>query len=124
LPGREEIDRGSVTVLQHYGYRIYTAGSGLDALRVWGKHAGEIDLVLTDMVMPNGLSGGELAERLQAENPRLKVIYSSGYSLELLAGKGGLHKTAHFLPKPYTPQKLAQVVRDCLTPGNPLPALG
>jgi signal transduction histidine kinase len=102
------------TVLQHYGYRVYTASSGLEALKVWAEHAFEIELLLTDMVMPGGLSGRDLAKKLQAENPELKVIYSSGYSLELLSCDSGLAEKFNFLPKPYTPEKLATVVRECL----------
>ncbi len=102
------------TVLQHYGYRVYTASSGVEALKVWSEHALEIELLLTDMVMPGGVSGRELAKKLQADKPGLKVIYSSGYSLELLNPESGLQEGFNFLPKPYTPEKLATVVRQCL----------
>ncbi len=102
------------TVLQRYGYRVYTASSGVEALKVWAEHAFEIELLVTDMVMPGGLSGLELAKRLRMENPSLKVIFSSGYSLELLNGDNGLEEKINFLAKPYTPEKLANVVRDCL----------
>jgi CheY-like chemotaxis protein len=100
-------------LLQDYGYRVFTACSGLDALNGWPNHASEIDLVLTDMVMPDGISGRELAKRLQADRSDLKVIFSSGYSREDILGKD-----ANFLPKPYTPARLANVVRDCLDGKN------
>jgi len=96
-------------LLRDYGYRVFTACSGLDALNGWPNHASEIDLVLTDMVMPDGISGRELAKRLQADNAELKVIFSSGYSREDILGND-----VNFLPKPYTPSKLANLVRDCL----------
>jgi two-component system cell cycle sensor histidine kinase/response regulator CckA len=114
------------TVLQHYGYRVYTASSGVAALKVWAEHELEIDLLLTDMVMPDGLSGRDLAKKLQADDPNLRVIYSSGYSLELLSSENVLQEGFNFLPKPYTPTKLAAVVRNCLERDfcvAPVPAL-
>jgi two-component system, NtrC family, sensor kinase len=101
-------------VLQRYGYRVITAISGVDALKVWPAHAAEIDLLLTDMVMPDGVSGRELAQRLQTAKPQLKVLYSSGYSTDLVGQKSILQDGHNFLPKPYNPEKLAQVVRNCL----------
>jgi len=105
--------------LQCYGYRVVTATSGVDALTVWQEHAAEIDLLLTDMVMPDGISGPELATRLLSSKPNLKVIYSSGYSKELAMREGLLDDTLHFLPKPYTPVKLASAVRHCLDGKSP-----
>ena len=102
------------TVLQHYGYRVYTARSGAEALKIWPQHGAEVNLLLTDLVMPDGLSGHELAEKLQALKPALKVIYSSGYSLDLLGRDGVLEEGFNFLPKPYTPEKLARIVRASL----------
>ncbi|MEK7781775.1 MAG: response regulator [Verrucomicrobiota bacterium] len=102
------------TVLQRYGYRVITAVSGADALKVWPQHATDIDLLLTDLVMPDGISGHDLARRLQAQKTGLKVIYSSGYSLELADRDAVLQSGDHFLPKPYTPEKLATLVRGCL----------
>jgi len=112
-------------VLQRYGYRVITAISGVDALRVWPNHADEVDLLLTDMVMPDGVSGRELASRLQTSKPQLKVLFSSGYSTELV-GKDSILEDGHnFLPKPYNPEKLARVVRACLdNKADSLTALG
>lgn len=112
-------------VLQRYGYRVITAISGVDALKVWPDYAAEIDLLLTDMVMPDGVSGRELATRLQTEKPELKVLFSSGYSTDLV-GQGSILEDGHnFLPKPYNPEKLAQVVRTCLdNKADSLTALG
>ena len=101
-------------VLQNYGYRVITASSGTDALRLWPAHASEIDLLLTDMVMPDGISGRELARQLQAAKPQLKVLFSSGYSTELVERGLFLKDSRNFLPKPYNPEKLARVVRECL----------
>ena len=102
-----------VEILQFHGYRVHSASSGGQALEVWARHRNDIDLLVTDMVMP-GMSGSQLAERLQKEDPALKVIYTSGYS----PGKAGkalaLLEGFNFLPKPYPPSKLAQLVRECL----------
>lgn len=104
-------------VLQRYGYRVISAVSGADALRIWTQHAAEIDLLLTDMVMPDGVSGYELARRLKAQKAGLKVIYSTGYSLEMPDHDAVMQAGDHFLPKPYTPEKLATLVRGCLDGG-------
>ena len=102
------------TVLQRYGYRVLAASSGVEALKLWQQHGPTVDLLLTDMVMPDGVSGGDLAKKLKAERPELKVIFSSGYSLELLGPDNVLAQGLSFLAKPYTPDKLAQVLRECL----------
>jgi two-component system, cell cycle sensor histidine kinase and response regulator CckA len=102
------------SVLERYGYRVLEAVSGPAALAVWEQHKNEISLLLTDMVMPHGISGRELAERLLAAKPNLKVIYSSGYSLAVVGTDMVLQEGINFLQKPYHPRKLAQAVRDCL----------
>jgi two-component system cell cycle sensor histidine kinase/response regulator CckA len=99
-------------VLHRYGYCVLSAPSGIEALVLWEQHKEQIDLLLTDMMMPNGISGRELASRLLADRPKLKVLYTSGYSEELLGDAFG--EDIHFLPKPYVPITLAQAVRDCL----------
>ncbi len=105
-------------VLQRYGYRIITAVSGAHALKVWAMHAAEIDLLLTDMIMPDGVSGHDLAQRLQVEKPGLKVMYTSGYPVERAERDHGLQAEDHFLAKPYTPEPLATMIRTCLN-GKP-----
>jgi CheY-like chemotaxis protein len=103
-----------VNVLELCGYRILQACTGVEALKVWEKHKNEIDLLLTDMVMPEGISGRQLAERLQAEDPALKVIYTSGYSPGMAGKDIALLEGFNFLAKPYPPSRLANVVRECL----------
>jgi two-component system, NtrC family, sensor kinase len=100
--------------LKRYGYRVYTARSGADALEVWGRHRSEIDLLLTDVVMPDGLSGRELARQLLNDRADLKVTFTSGYDAEFLDRNEPLPNNLNFLPKPFTPQKLARIVRGCL----------
>jgi two-component system cell cycle sensor histidine kinase/response regulator CckA len=101
-------------VLEDYNYRILEAGSGVQALKVWEEHKDEIDMLLTDMVMPEGMTGRDLAEKLQAEKPKLKVLYSSGYSPDVVGGYFKLPENSRFLAKPYQPPILAQAVRECL----------
>lgn len=103
-----------VSVLELCGYRTCQARNGVEALRVWEEHKEEIDLLLTDMVMPEGISGRQLAERLQAQDPGLKVIYTSGYSPGMAGKDIALLEGFNFLAKPYPPTRLASMVRDCL----------
>jgi two-component system cell cycle sensor histidine kinase/response regulator CckA len=110
-------------ILEEQGYHVYLAGSGLDALKDWPHFAAEVDLLVTDMVMPGGVSGRELARRLQEQKPGLKVIHTSGYSLELSDADSVLEEGLNFLPKPYTGSRLAAIVRECLDRGLMAPAL-
>jgi CheY-like chemotaxis protein len=101
-------------VLERGGYEIIESSSGLAAWELWSKTKPHVDLLLTDMVMPDGISGLQLAEKLKAENPGLKVIFTTGYSAELM-GKGfEMKEGVNFLQKPYPPQKLVQTVRNGL----------
>jgi PAS domain S-box-containing protein len=110
----EDLRQMVVEVLRIQGYTVLEAASGRDAIEVW-KHANRpVDLLLTDMVMPGGIMGSELAERLSVQSPCLKVIYTSGYSPGMAGKDASLLKLTNFLPKPYSIGKLAQFVRDCL----------
>jgi signal transduction histidine kinase/CheY-like chemotaxis protein/HAMP domain-containing protein len=101
-------------ILEGCGYKTLEASCGNEALDVWNNYASRIDLLLTDMVMPGGVSGVDLAERLQAGQPRLRIVFTSGYAANEV-NREVLDKThAHFLPKPYTHDELAQTVRECL----------
>jgi CheY-like chemotaxis protein len=101
-------------ILTVQGYKVLTAHSGRHALEVWERSAQPIDLLLTDMVMPEGIMGGELAERLLAQNPKLKVVFTSGYSPGMAGKDISLMEGRNFLPKPYSIGKLAQFVRQVL----------
>jgi CheY-like chemotaxis protein len=101
-------------VLERSGYVIMEADSGTAALKLWDDGKPQIDLLLTDMVMPDGMSGRQLAERLRADNPSLKVLFTSGYSTDLLGKDLGLKEGLNFLQKPYPPSKLVETVKAAL----------
>jgi PAS domain S-box-containing protein len=100
-------------VLQGYHYRVLAASSSVEALRIWDEHYGHIDLLLTDMIMPGGISGGDLIAVLKKRKHALKVIVTSGYSSELV-GKDLAQDDTVFLPKPYQPQQIARIIREAL----------
>ena len=114
-PGVREFIR---TVLTINSFRVYEATDALDALKVWARHSTEVDLLFTDMVMPNGLSGRGLADRLQNERPELKVIYASGYSAETIGAQWLNAPGVGFLPKPYNAEALLRAVSTCLSSKN------
>lgn len=103
-----------VNVLELYGYQTFQAATGGAAVKLWAEHKDKISLLLTDMVMPEGMSGPQLAQRLMKDDPKLKVIYTSGYSPGLLTKDIALMEGSNFLPKPYKPMRLAQMIRECL----------
>jgi two-component system, cell cycle sensor histidine kinase and response regulator CckA len=104
--------------LQRRGYRVLQAGNGPEAIHIWESASSRVNLLLTDMVMPGGMSGGELAKNLLARNPRLEVIYTSGYSPEMLSKTSLAAEGINFLPKPYDPNTLLKAVRLCLDGGK------
>ncbi|HEY1170796.1 MAG TPA: PAS domain S-box protein [Verrucomicrobiae bacterium] len=101
-------------ILTQFGYRVLSAQTGAEALELWSEHEADVALLLTDLVMPDGMSGIELASLLSREKPGLKIIYSSGYSAEMAAQQNQLTPHGAFLSKPYGPQQLAETVRSVL----------
>lgn len=101
-------------ILSGYGYHIFEASSGKEALGAWQEKSDEIDLLLTDMVMPEGISGAELARQLLARHPRLKIIFTSGYTANEVNTQLLVKMKARYLQKPYTHADLARTVRECL----------
>jgi two-component system, cell cycle sensor histidine kinase and response regulator CckA len=113
----DEAVRGLVReILDHHGYRVLEAEHGEAALEVWRKHRDEIDLLLTDMVMPGSVNGLELSQRLLADRPDLKVVYTSGYSSELFSSDVKLEDGVNYLPKPYLSAKLTSILGRALHP--------
>jgi PAS domain S-box-containing protein len=98
-------------VLEVSGYQIWEAANGLEALEIWKTNGAKIDLLLTDIIMPGGLNGRELADQLRREQPALKVVLMSGYSADRL---GKLQGHNHVLHKPFSLENLTETVRQCL----------
>jgi PAS domain S-box-containing protein len=103
----------TVRILQQLGYTILTASSGAEALVLSQTHAGHIDLLLTDVVMPN-MSGRQLADQLQANRPATKVLYLSGYTEDAVVHHGVLDAGVDFLPKPFSREGLSKKMREVL----------
>ncbi len=110
-------------VLQKQGYKVVLAEHGVEAVRLWRQHEGRIDLLVTDMVMPEGMTGLDLSERLRAEAPDLRIVYMSGYSVDFMGNEiSGVQEGLNFLQKPYRPEQLVRVVREVLdSVPQPLP---
>jgi len=102
------------SVLTRLGYRVLEASHGRAALEVWKQHSAEIQLVLTDMVMPGGMTGIDLASELLRQDPKLKVVFSSGYSADIASNDFPMVEGLNFLSKPFEVQKLAQIIRQRL----------
>ena len=101
-------------VLERAGYLVWEARDGVEALRIWKEHQDTIQLVLTDIVMPEGVSGRELAARLQASKPELRVIFTSGYSADIAGHELSIQDAQNFIQKPSSPQRVLEIVRRCL----------
>ncbi|MBE2214527.1 MAG: PAS domain S-box protein [Opitutaceae bacterium] len=102
------------TALERQGYRVVAVENGPAALARWHEDPQAIDLLLTDIVMPEGMSGYDLADALREQRPDLPIIFSSGYDPEMLAGRRRPDASATFLRKPYDIARLLHAVRACL----------
>ncbi len=100
-------------VLAKQGYRVLTAGDGVDGLALSESETRMIDLLLTDVVMPK-MSGRQLAESLLSVNPKLKVLYMSGYTDNAILQNGILEPDTKFIQKPFSPESIARKVREVL----------
>jgi two-component system cell cycle sensor histidine kinase/response regulator CckA len=103
-------------ILEAVNYKVLEATCAREALEVWNVHADEIALVLTDIIMPESITGRDLIERLRAKRPELKVIFMSGYSGEVVGKNTGFFRRTKslFLQKPFSSSALIQTVRKCL----------
>jgi PAS domain S-box-containing protein len=111
----EELVRQTAAMtLRWYGYRVLEAADGTEAIRVWDEHAGEIDLLFSDMVMPGGFTGLELFKRFKPTKTALKAVISSGYGAVLRGSAPPPGSEIAYLAKPYRMTALACAVRDCL----------
>jgi len=100
-------------LLRIQGYTLLTAGSPGEAIRLAQEHVGEINLLITDVIMPE-MNGKDLANKLQSLNPQLKCLYMSGYTANVIAQHGVLDEGVYFIQKPFSLPNLAAKVREML----------
>lgn len=107
----------AASVLEELGYRVLRAPGAAEAIALSASHAGEIDVLLTDVVMP-GMSGRRLADELRSSRPGIRVIFTSGYAADMISHRGVLEAGTHFLEKPFTRESLGRKLREVLaSPG-------
>jgi hypothetical protein len=104
--------------LERYGYRVLAAENGADAVKTLSENGTEVDLLITDMVMPGGMNGRELAEKVHAFHPNVKVVYVSGFTSDNISRELNLVPGVNFLRKPFSIHALVEAVRRQLD--NPL----
>jgi CheY-like chemotaxis protein len=114
----------AVRILADAGYRVHGAPSPQEAIRIAEETAGPLDLLLTDVVMPGGINGVDLANRLVVTRPRLEVLYMSGYTEEAVIRFGVPQGEARFLAKPFLPDELLAKVADLLEARDARPSGG
>jgi signal transduction histidine kinase len=102
------------TLLQQQGYRVFEAASGVAALKIWKEHQAEIHLLLADVVLPEGISGRDLADRMKSEKPALKIVFCSGHTDDALGKDSTLRNDPNFMEKPLRAHKFLQKVRERL----------
>ena len=110
----EAVRDGTAALLRQFGYHVLLAASGVEALEVWKIHAREVKVLITDIVMPGGMNGQELAAELLRENPQLRVILTSGYSVDLAGKNIDLQAGEAFLQKPFSMRDLLEAIRSTL----------
>jgi PAS domain S-box-containing protein len=103
-------------VLESHGYKVYEATTAAEAMELWRSRAEEIALLLTDIVMPQGVTGRDLAEQLRAQSPALKVVFMSGYSADVIGKDTDFFRRTQssFLQKPCSSRAILETVRRCL----------
>ena len=110
----EPVRKFAKVMLERLGYSVFVAADGPSAIQLWAEHSARIDLLLTDMVMPNGMTGIQLGQLFQRSKPQLKIVVMSGYSADIvdISSRSGL-KVA-FLSKPFQLKEVAEALRRCL----------
>jgi signal transduction histidine kinase len=111
----EGVRRSTTRILEDSGYRVLPAENGVEALRVFDSEP--IDILVTDVVMPGGVSGNSLADQLRAKDSALPVVFVSGYSQETIAEKGVLPRSTALVRKPFLPTELLDAMDQALAEG-------
>ena len=109
----EEVRKFSAEVLLEQGYAVHAAGDGASALRLLESEA-NISLLFTDVVLPGGMNGRQLADEARRRKPELKVLYATGYTRNAIIHQGRLDAEVELLTKPFTADALARKVRQVL----------
>lgn len=109
----------AIRILSRLGYKILQAPNGREALNLAESYKDNIDLLLTDVIMP-GMNGRELAQRMLPVHPEMKVLYTSGYTENAIAHHGIIDAGLNFIGKPYTPQSLSIKLRQVLSSDAPV----
>jgi signal transduction histidine kinase/CheY-like chemotaxis protein len=109
----EAVRKLAKTMLDRLGYQVLVADSGAEAVRIWEDRHGRVDVLLTDVIMPQ-MSGGDLAYILREKRAGLKVLFMSGYTDDMLAGHGVLAGETQLIQKPFTADALGKKIRDVL----------
>jgi CheY-like chemotaxis protein len=104
----------AVAILRSLGYRVLEASDGDEGLRAFGVHTADIDMLLTDVVLPGKVRGRELAERITAIRPEVKVLFMSGYTENSVVHHGRLDDGVQLLGKPFKREQLARKVAEIL----------
>ena len=101
-------------ILNRLGYAVLEAGHGGEAMRISAEHAGTIDLVISDVMMPE-MSGKEFIDRFSVAHPRCRVLFMSGYTDDEVVRMGLINGKEAFIEKPFTVEQITAKVRDVLT---------
>jgi signal transduction histidine kinase/CheY-like chemotaxis protein len=110
----DRVRRLTSEILSAQGFRVIGATTGAEALSICAAHEGSINLLLSDIVMPGGMNGVQLAARLRSARPEIKVLLMSGYTDSTLSASGGITPDMHFIQKPFTPAYLLEKIYEAL----------
>ena len=100
--------------LRMLGYQVLEAGNGQTAMKIWQEHDHQIDMLFSDMVLSEGMTGLDLSEKLKQKKPNLKVIIISGYNVELTGKAKPSSGDFVYFQKPFQFEVLSKTIRDCL----------
>jgi len=109
----EQVRNLACSMLEHQGYRVLAASSGKEALSILDRHAGPVNLLLTNVIMP-GMNGRQLFERVSGLYPDVKVLYMSGYAHDVITQSGVVDVGLHFIQKPFSGRALTEKLRTVL----------
>ena len=104
-------------MLKRKGYTVLEAGNAADASALWLKHRADVKLLLSDMMLEGNVNGLELTKELLAQQPSLRVVLMSGYSMELLGADLSFSNSIRFIPKPFTNDEILRAIRESLGTG-------